>query len=228
MALWAEKTVGMSESLADHAYEQVRAAIVTGRMAPGQSVLEVELGSMLRMSRTPVREALLRLELEGYVARDETSRLVVHQLASREVAEIFIVRELLECEAARLAALRISEEELARLDELVAADRLALRQRRVDELARLNDQIHGVIIVASRQRTLSELLRNLRGRVFGLNAFAVGSDADQQRFVEDHAALVEYLRDGDDGAAVTLLRDHLARARDLLLQGLQDDTEDDR
>jgi DNA-binding GntR family transcriptional regulator len=212
----------MTESLADHAYEQLRAAIVTGRMAPGEPVQEVELGSTLRMSRTPVREALFRLELEGYVARDEASRLVVHQLEAREVAEIFMVRELLEGEAARLAALRISEEELARLDELVAADRVALRQRRVDELARLNDEIHAVIMVASRNRTLGELLGNLRGLVFGLNAFAVGSQEDQQRFVEEHAALVEYIRDGDDGATVTLLQGHLARARNLLVHGLED------
>jgi GntR family transcriptional regulator, rspAB operon transcriptional repressor len=178
------------------------------------------------MSRTPVREALLRLELEGYVARDDASRLVVHRLEPREVAEIFMVRELLEGEAVRLAALRISDEELARLDLLIAADRLALRQRRVDELARLNDQIHGVIMVASRSRTLTELLGNLRGRVFGLSAFAVGSDEDQQRFVAEHAALVEFLRDGDDEAAVALLHDHLGRARELLLEGLDSDRED--
>jgi DNA-binding GntR family transcriptional regulator len=210
------------ESLSERAYHELRAAIIAGRIAPGEAVLEVEVGPMLRMSRTPVREALLHLELEGYLVRDEGARLVVHRPAAREVAEMFVVRELLEGEAVRLAASCISDEELVRLGELVAADRRALRRRRFDELAALNEQIHGLIMTASRNRTLSDLLRHLRGRIAGLDAFAVGSLNDQQQFVEEHAVLLELLRDGDEDAVVALLRDHLGRARDVLLQGLEE------
>lgn len=211
-----------TDSLSERAYQELRAAIIGGRIAPGEAVLEVEVGPMLRMSRTPVREALLHLELEGYLVRDGASRLVVHRLSAREVAEMFVVRELLEGEAVRLAASCISDEELTRLAELIAADRRALRRRRFDELAGINEQIHGLIMIASRNRTLSDLLRHLRGRIAGLDAFAVGSPDDQQQFVEEHALLLELLRDGDEDAAVALLGDHLGRARDVLLQGLQD------
>ncbi|MCW3024156.1 MAG: GntR family transcriptional regulator [Conexibacter sp.] len=211
-----------TDSLSERAYQELRAAIIGGRIAPGEAVLEVEVGPMLRMSRTPVREALLHLELEGYLVRDGASRLVVHRLSAREVAEMFVVRELLEGEAVRLAASCISDEELTRLAELIAADRRALRRRRFDELAGINEQIHGLIMIASRNRTLSDLLRHLRGRIAGLDAFAVGSPDDQQQFVEEHAVLLELLRDGDEDAAVALLGDHLGRARDVLLQGLQD------
>jgi DNA-binding GntR family transcriptional regulator len=65
-------------------------------------------------------------------------------------------------------------------------------------------------------------MRHLRGRIDGLGAFAVGSLADQQQFVEEHADLLELLRDGDADAAVALLGDHLGRARDVLLQGLDE------
>jgi DNA-binding GntR family transcriptional regulator len=209
-----------NDSLAERAYHELRAAIIGGRIAPGDAVLEVEVGAMLRMSRTPVREALLHLELEGYLVRDDASRLVVHRLSAREVAEMFVVRELLEGEAVRLAASRISDEELARLGELIEADRRALRRRRFDELAGLNDQIHGLIMVASRNQTLTDLLRHLRGRIAGLGAFAVGSLSDQQQFVDEHATLLDLLRDGDEEAAVALLKGHLGRARDVLLEGL--------
>ncbi|HEV7751202.1 MAG TPA: GntR family transcriptional regulator [Baekduia sp.] len=211
-----------TDSLSERAYQELRAAIIGGRIAPGEAVLEVEVGPMLRMSRTPVREALLHLELEGYLVRDEASRLVVHRLSAREVVEMFVVRELLEGEAVRLAASCISDDELTRLAELIAADRRALRRRRFDELAGINEQIHGLIMIASRNRTLSDLLRHLRGRIAGLDAFAVGSPDDQQQFVEEHAVLLELLRDGDEDAAVALLGAHLGRARDVLLQGLQD------
>jgi DNA-binding GntR family transcriptional regulator len=209
-----------NESLADRAYHELRTAIIAGRISPGDAVLEVEVGSAMRMSRTPVREALLHLELEGYLVRDDASRLVVHRPSAREVAEMFLVRELLEGEAVRLAASRISHEELARLEELIKTDRRALRRRRFDELAEINEQIHGLIMVASRNRTLSDLLHHLRGRIAGLDAFAVGSLADQQQFVDEHARLLELLRDGDEEAAVALLASHLGRARDVLLEGL--------
>jgi DNA-binding GntR family transcriptional regulator len=207
-------------SLAQGAYERVRTAVAQGELEPGEPVLEVELAVRLRMSRTPVREALLRLELEGYVERDDQSRLVVHPLTRREVAETFMVRQMLEAHAIGLAASRISDEELARLDELVDADRRALGRRRVDVLASLNDEFHNVILVASRNRTLTDLVRNLRGRIYGLNAFVVGSPEDQRRFVEEHATMVQLLREGDDEAAVGLLQAHLTHARDLLLAGL--------
>jgi len=166
-----------TESLAQRAYRELRNAIIDRRIVPGETVLEAEVGTMLRMSRTPVREALHHLELEGYIVRDAASRLVVNRPTPTDVTEIFVVRELLEGDAVRLAASRISDDELARLEELIAADRQALRRRRFDELAGLNDEIHGLIMAASRNRTLSELLGNLRGRILGLNAFAVGTDA---------------------------------------------------
>lgn len=208
--------------LADHAYARLRAAIVHGQLAPGAAIVEKELGVMLNVSRTPIREAITRLELEGYLERDDNFRLVVHPLSRREVAETFLVRELLEGHAVGVAADRISEGELERLDELVAADQRALRRRRTDELAALNDEIHNLIMEASRNRTLTDLLKNLRRRVYGISAFVVGSPDDQRRFVEDHAALVALLRDGDGECARALVRSHLRRARDLLIHGLDE------
>jgi len=207
-------------SLADAAYERLRTALVHGEIEPGAAVVEAEVAGLLRMSRTPAREALLRLELEGYVQRDAAGRLVVHPPTAREIAETFMVRQLLEGHAIRLAASRISDAELSSLVELIRLDQRALRRRRVDELAGINDRIHTAILVASRNRTLSELVSSLRARIYGLNAFVVGSQSDQQRFVADHAEMVRCLRDGDDEAAVALVHDHLARARDLLLAGL--------
>jgi DNA-binding GntR family transcriptional regulator len=210
-----------NSSLAQSAYERLRAAVVHGDIEAGEAIVEIDLAGLLQMSRTPVREALRRLELEGYLERDDALRLVVHPFTHREIDEMFMVRQRLEGHAARLAATRISEDELARLEELVEADRRAVRRRRVDELARINDEIHNVIMTASRNRTLSELLRSLRGRIYGLNAFVVGSAADQQRFVDDHAAIVRCLGRGDEDGAARLVHEHLGRARDLLLDGLE-------
>lgn len=208
-------------SLAAEAYLEVRRAILDGRLDHDRRLAEAEVGAMLGVSRTPVRQALRQLELEGYVRRGEGGRLAVHRLTQEELREVFFVRELLEGYGARVAAQRISEAELARLTELLAADRDADRRGRLNELALLNEQMHDIILVASRNRVLVDLTRYLRERVPSLKAFAVGSAQDRHRFVEDHAALVELLRVGEADEAEALVRRHLRVACDLLVADLQ-------
>jgi DNA-binding GntR family transcriptional regulator len=208
------------QSLADHVYAELRSAITGGALAPQSPLVESSVAGMLGVSRTPVREALRRCELEGYLKRDSGGRLVVHRPTVEQMCDVFLCRDLLETYAVRLAAERISDDELDRLDELVAADRRALTANAMEDLASLNEQIHGLIVRASRNRTLEAMLSGLPGRAYGLNTFAVGTEQDRARFVDDHGRLAELLRVGDADAAESLIRAHLEAARDLLVAGL--------
>lgn len=208
-------------SLADAAYAELRSAILAGDLAPGTTIVETDVASLLDVSRTPVREALRRLELEGYLERQPGGRLSVHSYTDREIRDLFLVRGLLEGYAARLAATRIADGELDELERLLERDMEALREHEIDELAALNDQIHGVVLEASRNRTLRDLVANLRERIHGLGAFAVGAGEDQHRFVEEHARMVGLLREGDAEAVEDLAREHVQKARDVLLDGLE-------
>jgi DNA-binding GntR family transcriptional regulator len=207
-------------SLADQAYGELRSAIATGGLAPGSPIVEAALAAMLNISRTPVREALRRCELEGYLRREAGGRLVVHRPTPTAMRGLFFVREQLETYAVRLAAERISDAELDQLGELVAADQRAHRADDINGLASLNESIHGLIITASRNRTLDALMSGLPGRAYGMRTFAVGTLEDRARFVEDHGRLAELLRQGDADAADALMRAHLGAACDLLLAGL--------
>jgi DNA-binding GntR family transcriptional regulator len=207
-------------SLADGAYEELRSAIVGGRLTPGTLVVETDLAQMLGVSRTPVREALLRLELEGYLVRQPGGRLVVHWHTKKGLDDLYLVRELLEGYAARLAASRISDQELDQMDALLEADIDAYRHHRIEQLAQLNEQIHGLFLEASRNRTLKDLVAELRERIHGLALFVVGRGEDQQRFVQDHAELAQLLREGDGEGAEVLIRRHIRSAEDVLLEGL--------
>jgi DNA-binding GntR family transcriptional regulator len=208
------------QSLADAAYAELRSAIAGGGLPPGSPVVESTLAGMLNISRTPVREALRRCELEGYVKRED-GRLVVYRPTAAAMRNLFFARERLESYAVRLAAERISDEELARLDALVAADERAVEADALDELASLNQQIHGLFVAASRNRTLDALMSGLPGRAFGLHTFAVGTREHRRAFVREHAHLARLLRDGDADGAEALIRAHLDTARDLLLSGLE-------
>ncbi len=207
-------------SLADQAYRRLRDAILGGRVPLDRPVSESDLTSMLHVSRTPVREALLRLELEGYLTRDGSKRLVVHVPSVDEIVENFWLRELLEVHAARLAARRISDDELRLLERHIANDQAALRSRAVESLARTNEDIHTLILRASRNRALVRLVQTLHAKFHGLQAFAVGRMEDQEEFVSQHAELCAALAEGDSDHAAEIIRAHLHKARDLLLAAL--------
>ena len=197
-------------------YEELRRAVTVGELAPGTPLLEASLAQKLAVSRTPIREALVRMDLEGYAGHDERGRLVVRTSTRSEIRDWFLVRLLLETYAVRLAAERISDQELRELDDLTAADAVALQELRADRLAALNEQIHDLIFRASRNRALVDLVHRLRGRVYGMSAFAVGDVSEQRAFVEEHAALGRLLREGDPEAAASVICLHLERAQELL------------
>jgi DNA-binding GntR family transcriptional regulator len=213
-----------SLSLADRAYRELRSAIVDQRLEPGKAIVEAELAEMLGVSRTPVREALRRCELEGYLTREKNNRLVIALPTAEMVDQLFVLRTKIEVYAVRHAAVRISDAELARLDDLVRQDYEALSKPQTRKLAELNGEIHGTILKASRNRTLEALMRSFQGRPHGLRVFAVGTLEDRKQFVADHSRLVDLLRDGDADRACELVRTHLERARELLIQGLELDT----
>jgi DNA-binding GntR family transcriptional regulator len=204
--------------LGEGAYVQLRAAILDGRLAAGSLLAETAIAKALNVSRTPTRFALRQLEAEGYADRDERGRLVVHRLSRRELEELFLVRSVVEAQAARLAAAHISDEELDRLDHLLAADLDALRAGDVGQLAALNEQIHAAVLNACRSRALVQVAEEVRERVygFGFSAFAVGQRKERGMFVADHAALVRAIRDGEPEIAASVVERHIDTALRLL------------
>jgi DNA-binding GntR family transcriptional regulator len=207
---------------AEQAYMHLRGAIVRGEMPHEKAVSSAEICASLKISRTPVREALIRLELEGYLTRDQANRLTVNVPTRAQVTESFWLREILEVHAVGLAARRISDTELTAVDELLKADRDALAVGQVDSLAWTNDAIHDLILGASRNRSLVNLVKGLRAKVQGIHTFAVGSSDDQASFVHQHEQIGDALREGDAQTAMELTRIHLRQARDVLLDELDD------
>jgi DNA-binding GntR family transcriptional regulator len=208
-------------SLADQAYLELRSAIATGRLRAGTPIIESAVASMLGASRTPVRQALRRCEIEGYLRRGADGTLLVNRPTASEMSQLLLVRNLLETYALRCAATRISDAELDQLDALVAEDRRALRRKQSDRLAQINEQIHALLIHASRNRTLERLIRSVQARITPYAVFALGSPTQQEQFVEEHARIAALLRDGEVDTAESTLRDHFSRVEALLVQGLE-------
>lgn len=191
------------------AYQLILNAIDSGMYRPGDRLVESELADRFGMSRTPIREALQRLETQSLLSRDGRS-LVVASLDHNQMAELYVVRSELEALAARLAARHATAEEVRLLQEMVRED-----QALVDDpaaLARTNRRFHRQVHLASHNRYLVQQL-DLVYRSMALMATTSLAAAGRSAVaVEEHAAVVDAIAAGDGDAAYDGLKGHISRA----------------
>jgi DNA-binding GntR family transcriptional regulator len=209
--------------LSETAYESVRRAIFSGRFRPGDRLLEGELAESLGISRTPLREALQRLEAEGLLTAAPRRGLVVTELERDEIAGLYAVREVLEGLAGRLAAQHASTTEIDAMRELLE------RQARVPKrdtatLAQLNKQFRDLVHLASRNRFLISALETLEIPVATLPSPAFATTGHGPAAHRDHVELLKAIdrRDADRAAELSAAHMHaMARLQILMLSGEQ-------
>ena len=202
------------------AYSLILAAIDRGDLAPGQRLVETDLADRLGVSRTPVREALQRLEAHGIVSRDGRS-LRVSTLDHDQLGELYEVRSHVEGLAAKLAARHAAPEEIALLREMVEADRSRLND--ADALARSNRQFHELLHRASHNRYLSQMLRSIRRSLVLLSASTLTRPGRGETSIDEHDRIISAIEIRDEVAAQAAAEIHISnayRARLALESGL--------
>jgi DNA-binding GntR family transcriptional regulator len=191
------------------AYSLILAAIDEGVYRPGDRLVESELADRLGVSRTPVREALQRLETQSLLARDGRS-LIVASLDHNQLAELYIVRAELEGLAARLAAKHASIEEVRVLRDMVEADRKLVGEPKA--LSRANKRFHRQIHLASHNRFLVQQLDLVHRSMALLATTSLEAEGRGAATIAEHHAIVEAIAAGDGEGANAALRDHISRA----------------
>jgi DNA-binding GntR family transcriptional regulator len=200
------------DRVADQVYRHLRRAILSEAIKPGTRLRETEVAAALKVSRTPVREAISRLIGDWLVRPLNTGGVEVTD-ATEEIAEIYYIREALEICAGRLAATRITPEQLAKLDALAKAARHAS----FDERVRLNQEFHLTIAEASGSKRLSAMIRGLRE--YFLNPRWVSRQESKlfKRAVNDHKKIVAALRARSPMKVERVLCSHLKMGWDELM-----------
>ena len=191
------------------AYELVLDAIDTGLYQPGDRLVESELAERFGVSRTPIREALQRLETQSLLTRDGRS-LIVASLDHNQLAELYAVRAELEGLAARLAAQHAAPEEVSVLREMVEADRALIDDP--GALARANRRFHRQLHRASHNRYLVQQLDLVHRTMVLLATTTLSAEGRSGRAIEEHDAIVTALEARDGAAAADALRTHISKA----------------
>jgi DNA-binding GntR family transcriptional regulator len=198
----------------DRAYSFIRGEILAGNLSPGEQLREEQLAESCGVSRTPVREALRRLEVERFVRRSDSQRTFVTEWSFDEVAESFALRTLLEGRAAARAATRISDDEIARLDDHNAAIGTAIRAPALDVAAFLdhNRAFHATVLEAAGSANLAQLVTGIVEQPIVARTARQYDAREIGRSLAEHQELVLAFRRRDPVWAEAVMTAHIRRA----------------
>jgi DNA-binding GntR family transcriptional regulator len=217
----ALKQIDLPISIRDRAYESLKVAIVKGALKPGQRLIESQIAEILHVSRTPLREAIRRLEAEGFVERIHQGGVRVRQLTVQEAKELYSVRSVLEGLAAREAASRISQEQLQHLERIVSQMELVSGPTTdLEAIAQLGERFHSVILEASGNRKCADLLQLQRDHIDRYRHLTIAMPGRSRAAAQEHKDLLSVLRSRDPDAADEAMRRHVLGAGSWMLQSM--------
>ena len=198
-------------SRADQVYERILQAIRSGRYQPGERIREAEVAGWLEVSRTPVREALRRLESDGLLTVESWRGVVVSYLNRQQVSELYAMREVLEGAAARMAARHIDEAEIELLVLLTEQSEEAVEDPQ--RLAKLNRKLHQTIYVAAHNQYLLQTLKQQENAIALLRGTTFSLPGRAETAAREHRAIVDAICNRDADAAEVAARIHIANAQ---------------
>lgn len=206
--------LGVHRQLKDAVYLQLREDIISGALPAGAVLREAELVTRFGVSKTPLRDALVRLQKDGFVDIPPYRSAVVTGYSPADLREIYELRELLEGACARQAALHISDEELTGLAGIVAASAACVHGRATipgteEELAGLIQQFDLALYAQSRNSRIDEMVGNIRGHVQRIGRLTTGIPGRLAKSVAEHQAIYEAIARRDGAAAESLMRRHI-------------------
>lgn len=211
----ASRRSNRPHSLAEIAVDHLRRLIVNGHLEPGSRLFEPQLGEMLGISRTPIREALKLLAAEGLVELRRNRNAIVSRVDSGDLAALFEAEVGIEAFAAGLAAERMRASELRRLKALQARMEVCYERERRDEYIQINQQVHRLIVAAARNPVLAETHGRLLGRLQRARNLALATEGRAEESILEHRAILAALERRDREATSRLMARHIERTREL-------------
>ena len=206
-----EVTMNEYLPLRDVVFNTLRQAIITGEFAPGERLMEIALANRLGVSRTPVREAIRKLELEGLVKIIPNKGAYVTGITPKDVQDIYMIRSILEGMCARWATEHITPEQIEQLEEIVLLSEFHLKKDKdkVVQVSDLDGKFHHVLYEASNSRIMEHTLSDFHKYVKMARMLSVGAKNRAEKSIEEHKAILEAIKKGDADEAERLANLHI-------------------
>jgi len=198
-------------------YESLREAIMLGRLRPGERLMEVQLAEEMGVSRTPVREAIRKLELDGFVIMVPRKGAYVAGITLKDIADVFEVRAALEGMAAGLAAERITDEELDQLERSLVQISESNTGENINAVVEGDAVFHNIIYQASRNQQLVQIITHLQEQIHRFRMTSLSQPGRTKFALDEHKKIVEAISDRNVELAQALAREHIENAEQSLL-----------
>jgi len=201
--------------------DAIRSAIMDGTLQPRERLMEIQMAEELGVSRTPIREALRKLELEGFIVMVPRKGAYVSDLSFKDIADVFEIRAALEGLAAGLAAERITEEELEEMERLLVEKREAITHDDIKRLVEVDTSFHELMYKASRNERLGTIISNLREQIQRFRLTSLSYPGRNKESLEEHKKIAEAIQSRDAQIARQLAQEHIENAENILIECLK-------
>lgn len=208
--------------LGQHVFEKLKQAIIRGDLAPGDRIVEVRVAEALDISRTPVREAIHKLEREGLLRKLPKSGFTVMSLSREDIEETFGIRAVLESYAAGLAALKHREDELKPLEEKIREFKASLKEGNLDDLPGINTEFHNLLYALSKSPKLIKMIHDLRDQIFRFRKILLKMEHMPEASNEDHRKMLVAIKERDVARVEELVKEHISKGRKTVLKAMED------
>lgn len=202
--------------------ESLREAIRNGVLKPGERIMEIQLAEELGVSRTPVREAIRKLELEGYVVMMPRRGTYVANMSIRDINEIFEIRTALESLSNGLAAEHITDEELEHLQRLLVIIGGYIKDGNIEKIVETDIEFHDLMYHAARNQRLVGIISNLRDQLTRFRTLSMSYPGRLEATLDEHKAIVEAIANGDRKAASKAAEQHMENSEKTLLKAMDE------
>ena len=207
-------------SLGELVFENLKQAIVQGDLGPGTWLVESQIADAQGISRTPVREAIHKLERERFVERQPRGGFVVLGLNREDIEETFGIRSVLEGYAARLAAIKHDPEELKPLDRKIEEFQKYLDNNQLAPLLKINTEFHDLLYNLSQSPKLIHIINGLRDHIFRFRQIILKESKRAKMSNDDHRKMLKLIRQRDADGVELVVKEHILRGQMIVLNEL--------
>ncbi len=207
--------------LRDVVFNTLRQAILTGELKPGERLMEIHLANRLGVSRTPIREAIRKLELEGLVTMIPRRGAEVAQITEKSMNDVLEVRRALDALCVELACDRITKEELESLKRACDNFELAVKTKDVKKIAQADVALHDIIVQATGNSRLIQLVNNLSEQMYRYRFEYIKDISQHERLVEEHRIIYQGIVDQDKETASLAAKLHIDNQKKAIIRQIR-------
>ena len=214
------REMSVRKSMGQHVFEHLKQAIINGELVSGMRLVESRIADAMDISRTPVREAIHKLEREGFLEKRPKGGFTVLGLTREDIEETFGIRSVLESYAVRLAAIQHTEKDLVPLERKIEKFQVCLEQGNLDALPVINTEFHDMLYALSRSPRLIRMINGLRDQIYRFRQIILKIETLAKTSNHDHRMMLALIRNRDAEGVESLVRDHILRGQAAVLEDL--------